>query len=46
VIVGTGTFRVGTKQTPGAEWRHASGSLRIELVPALGSYKISKLLHR
>jgi hypothetical protein len=45
-IVGTGAYRVGTKESPDASWRYASGSLRIELTPSMGSYKISQLLHR
>lgn len=44
-LVGTGTYRAGTKARQGASWRYETGKLHIELVPWRDGYKISKFVH-
>ena len=44
-LVGTGTLALRTRQTPGEAWRSAKGTIRFELLPVAGGYKISGMEH-
>lgn len=44
-ILGHGTLRIGTRAGAQARWRDRSGPIDLELVPWMGDYKISRLVH-
>lgn len=44
-LVGTGSLALKTRQTPGEAWRSANGTIRFELLPVAGGYKISGMEH-
>jgi hypothetical protein len=45
-LIGEGQLRVGTRSFPWADWRYRSGRIELELVPWMGSYKVSRMAHR
>ncbi|MBP8197727.1 MAG: hypothetical protein KAX64_04125 [Chromatiaceae bacterium] len=44
-LVGTGSLVVKTRQNSGEAWGSASGTIRFELLPVAGGYKISGMEH-
>ena len=44
-LVGTGSLAVKTRQTHEDAWQRASGTIRFELMPLAGGYKISRMEH-
>ena len=45
-LLGRGMIRISTRPGPQGDWSHTAGAVDIELVPAIGDYKIAKLSHR
>jgi hypothetical protein len=45
-LIGTGFFISSAQGNPGGRWRYQRGELRIDLVPSMGSFKISRMTHR
>ncbi len=44
-LIGTGSLALKTRQNAKEDWQSASGSIRFELVPVEGGYKISGMEH-
>jgi hypothetical protein len=44
-LLGQGAIRISTRRGPQLDWSDASGTVEIELVPWMGDYRISKLIH-
>jgi hypothetical protein len=44
-LVGTGSLVVKTRQNSGEAWGNATGTIRFELLPVAGGYKISGMEH-
>jgi len=45
-LLARGTIRIGTKRGRQADWSYATGAVDIEVVPAVGDYKIAKFVHQ
>jgi len=45
-LTGTGRLALKTRQGAGENWQNASGTIRLELVPVAGGYKISGMEHK
>ncbi len=45
-LTGTGRLALKTRQGAGENWQNASGTIRFELVPIAGGYKISGMEHK
>jgi len=44
-LIGTGSLALKTRQSAKEDWQSASGTIRFELVPVEGGYKISGMEH-
>ncbi len=42
---GHGTLRIGNRSEGQAAWRDRAGTIELELVPSMGDYRISRLIH-
>ncbi|MEA3275987.1 MAG: DnaJ domain-containing protein [Pseudomonadota bacterium] len=45
-LVGSGTIMVSSNGEGASGWRHSAGTIHFELIPWMGRYKISKMIHR
>jgi len=45
-LVGRGAIRISARSGPEGDWSFAAGTVYLELVPAIGDYKIAKLIHQ
>jgi len=45
-LLGTGDIRIGIRPASSSDWRQAAGTVELALVPWLGDYKISMMVHR
>jgi hypothetical protein len=44
-LLGTGDIRISSRSSSFSAWRHAAGTIELELTPWMGDYKISKMVH-
>lgn len=44
-LSGHGTLRIGNRSEDQAAWRDRAGTIELELVPSMGDYRISRLIH-
>lgn len=45
-LLGTGDIRIGIRPASSSAWSHATGTVEFALVPWMGGYKISMMVHR
>lgn len=44
-LLGRGAIGISTRPGPQSDWSHAAGTVDIEIVPAIGEFRISKLTY-